>query len=241
MAGGSSDLAPLWGLPGPRVAKPSGPSSPMHHRQGTILEWDPVTLANLVDVGGTPVQNLTVWGVGEAATYRPGVKVGIACIDGSWAIIGRWVIPGTADAQDAITMLGQQTYVAIVAAAEDTTSTSFTDLLTVGPRVADVPARASGKALVTVSAHLAPADLLPGLAAMDFEITWDGGTFRSGSLETALTVAVTSTTGVLMGGSRTTLVSGLTPGELYTYTAKYRHATGAGADFQQRQLAVVNI
>lgn len=225
------------------VTTAAGAGQPMLYRQGTILTWNPVTLEHTIRIGGDDgptFSNLQVLGVAEAASIQAGSVVGIMCVGQMWAIIGRLVTPGSEEAQDAITLVGQQTYVSNIVTAESTGSTSFTDLATIGPTVSEVPARASGKAMVTVTAALAPADLLAGTAAMDFEVTWSGGTFRSPSAFTALIVS-SGTGSALLGASRSTFVTGLTPGVAYTYTAKYLAGAGNDADFEQRQIAVVNL
>lgn len=80
----SDDLAPLF-LPGTAPA--------VGYRQGVVVEWDGVTFANLVDVGGTEVANLPVLNSADAALIVPGDVVGILTYGSSWAILGRFTVP----------------------------------------------------------------------------------------------------------------------------------------------------
>lgn len=224
---------------------PAGPGRQMTYRQGIIREWNPITLENTVVVGGKELVNLPVLGVAEAASYGAGVVVGIVSIGENWAIVGQFVTPGTPAATDAITQLGQQLVSDLVVTEESTTTFgSFVDLTTIGPRVSLV-ASASGKAYVTVSCYQSPSSTsFMGTVGMDFEIASDGGTFRTPDVKTALLfgVSVFGTAGpsAVSGGSRTTRITGLTPGVVYTYTAKYITGQAAGGVFGQRMITVLN-
>lgn len=137
----------------------SGPSQNVKFRQGTIVTFDQNTLNNTISVGGATLTNLPILGVAEASTLTRGSSVGVLVVgDGDQAktmfIIGRSVVPGTDDAINAITQLGQNVVTDFVAATETTTSSSFVDLATIGPQVS-INIRASGKALVFLGCTMA--------------------------------------------------------------------------------------
>lgn len=135
-----------------------GPSMDMRYRQGTIVEFDPVTLANRVSVGGTVFSDLQLLGVGESQLLIPGAVVGIASITSesgaaSWAIMGRLVTPNTPDAVNATSLLNSFISTASVFLYESTDSNVETDLATVGPEVT-VNVRGTGRILVMCSATI---------------------------------------------------------------------------------------
>ncbi len=121
--------------------RPSRPSQDVRYRSGTIVSFDPNTLENVVNVGGTDLTDLPLLGVGEATLLTAGSVVGILVIGDenhgkTYAIIGRLVSPNTPAAEDAIGLLNSQIKAAVVATAESTTSTvNYVDLTTVGPSV----------------------------------------------------------------------------------------------------------
>ena len=111
---------------------------------------------------------------------------------------------------------------ATVAAVETTTSTSYTDLATVGPAVT-VTISATGKALVILTA-----DIGNSVSA--------AGTYMGTAVSGATTLAASDTTslsesiavvGPAIHISATYLFTGLTAGS-NTFTAKYRVSTGTG-------------
>jgi hypothetical protein len=220
-------------LTGLFTAKPDGPASPLMYRQGTILAWDPITLRNTVKVGRTLFTDLAVLGVAEAASFQPGTVVGIGTVDSTWAILGRFVIPGTADATDAITQVGQRARSAKVAPSESTSSGTFTDLATPGPQITDVRIPASGKALAIVSATIAHgANNFFGAVGVEAA----GPTTVTSQLIESLYIDGDDTP----GGSRAILFDTLTPGGVYTFTAKYI-ADGFDAFFSGRTLTVMTL
>lgn len=203
-----------------------GPAQPIHYRQGTILTFNPTTLENTVQVGKTTFQNLPVLGVAEAATYQPGTKIGIATVDNVWCIIGRFVIPGTPDATNAITLIGQRRRTAVITTQQSTSSASFVDLTTVGPTIADVLVPASGKIQVTLFANLGgPAN------SMSPRIT--GATTIEPSTQRSLAIAAAG-----FIGSAVLLYENLPIGGLVTFTMKYRSNGVDQADFSDRTLIV---
>lgn len=230
--GGSSQLASLF------TAAPSGGAQPMSYRQGKVEYWNPFTLENQVNVGGTPITNVPVLGVAEAASITVGSVVGLMIVGSTWAIIGRLVIPGTDEAEDAITRLGQQWVSEDVDAAETTTSSSYTDLGTVGPTV-EINVGASGKLLVGVSSRFAmDRDAAGGL--MSFAMTGTSSLSADDGRSLLLSVADGSGlySGASLSGTRLVLLEGLDPGPR-TITAKYRAVTslGVGCTFGFRNVS----
>ena len=219
----SDDLTDLF------TAGPSGPAQPMAYRQGIITEWNPVTLENTVLVGGATFSDLPVLGVAEAASYAPGVAVGIVTVGSTWAILGRFVIPNTADATDAITQVAQRSQTASVATAQDTTSSSYTDLATAGPSVTNFVVPASGKVNVTISALIAGLQPIP-FGAVGVEVS--GATSVSPSADKSLLVTSAS-----LNGSKVILLEGLTPGGVHTFMLKYR-SDGGQCFFSNRDIIV---
>jgi len=204
----------------------------MQYRQGTITEWDPGTAANKVLVGGTELANVPILNTSEALLLRPGSVVGLVVVGGTWAILGRLTIPGTADAASALSAI--RTAVAEVADTEDTTSASFGNLGTVGPTV-EVTVGPSGRLLVTVGAQLSSAGALFSGCLMGFALT--GANTVAAAVEDSLWFACSSES-FDMSASRAILLTGLNAG-VTTVQAKYRSAAGGEtASFGNRSLFV---
>jgi len=221
-----------------RRPRTEAPSQDIRYRQGTILDFNQVTLENVVDVGGTPMENLPLLGVADAATLTVGAVVGLVAVESSrgvtsYAIIGRYVTPGTAAATDAITALSSRIYTDTVAANEGTSSGTFTDLATAGPAVT-ATIGASGRALVILSASMA----MPAKGGvMGFEVSGESTLAASVTRALALSDSDPSyAVGAFM--SRLVEVSGLNPGA-NVFTAKYYQAFGSGnSEFQDRNITV---
>lgn len=222
----TDDLAPLF------TSQPDRPAQPMSYRQGIIQTWNPVTLENTVLVGRTALTNLPVLGVGEAASYAAGITVGLAVVESTWAIIGRFVIPATTDAQDAITQVGQRAFTSTVITNEATSSTSYTDLATVGPRVSDVRIPASGKAEVTISAQFAAA--VAPLTAGSVGVEVSGGASIAPSSHRSLFLIGNT---AALNATRVVQFEGLPPGSLCTFTLKYL-TNGSSHEFANRDITV---
>lgn len=225
-----NDLTDLFTTP------PQDTAVPIMYRQGTIQTWNPVTLENTVLVGRTLFTNLNVIGVSEVASYREGVTVGIISINSSWAIIGRFVIPATADAQDAITQVSQRTYTATVLTQEATASATFTDLATVGPTVTGVRIPASGKVEVTICAQMATtsgaAATLPGSVGVDVS---GSATIAPDTKQSLLCIAPNPAG---FQGSRAVLFTGLPAGGICNFKLMYRSNGATSVDFAFRDIIV---
>ena len=224
---------------------PVGQAQPILYRQGVILTFNPVTLQNTVRVDGTVLTDLPLLGVAEATSLVPGSVVGIQCVGSSWAIIGRFVTPNTADATSAITLVSQAIPSDFIVTQESTTSGAFVDLATVGPTVS-VNVKASGRLLLFLSATIS---IQPGA---NFPSAWGG--FMSVDVTGANTIAPTAINGSLgfifgdnalnqswvQSFTRMLVLTGLNPG-LTKFVAKYAVNLGGPPEtalFRNRGIAV---
>lgn len=143
----TDDLSTLF------LPPPAGPASPLDYRQGAIVAFNPITLQNTVNVGGTELTDLPLLGVGEATLLTAGSVVGLVSIGGpvkTLAIVGRLVYPDTDQARDAVALLSSNTKADTIGTQEPRSSTSYGDLATVGPQVT-VTVKHTGRLLVTIS------------------------------------------------------------------------------------------
>jgi len=242
---------PLDALTDILTAAPAGPAQPMSYRQGTIVEWNPLTAENKVNVGGTIVEDIPILNTTEALLLSPGAVVGLMIVGSTWAIIGRLIVPGTPDAASALNAV--LTDSADVFTLETTTSDTYTDLTTEGPTLPDVIVGASRRLLVLVSTEIR------GIALQGASIRSAGG-FMSFDLAGATTQAASDancaeafiryndspdTFGtdieLRISATRAVLLTGLNPGS-HSLTAKYRSAVaGVTATFFQRSLIAIVI
>lgn len=81
------DLAPLL-VPADRAE--------IGFRSGTVLEWDPVTGHNTVNVAGATLSDLPLLNVGELVSIRAGDVVGMLRVKSALFILGRVIVPGAA-------------------------------------------------------------------------------------------------------------------------------------------------
>jgi hypothetical protein len=70
------------------------PAAGEPYRQGEIVTFNPATGANSVRVGGAVFANLPVLVGGDTVNFEPGDAVVLLRFRGSWAILGRIVVPG---------------------------------------------------------------------------------------------------------------------------------------------------
>lgn len=144
--------------------------------EGIIREWNADTFRNTVEVRRAHLHDLGVASGLEALTYAPGDVViltrwkprsGRGSATYRIGMGGRVIVPGTGAAETAIafmrTSLGRSISAEVfadrigsdsVAAIESTSSTSYTDLSTVGPTVPDVDVTDTGKAIAFVSVEI---------------------------------------------------------------------------------------
>ncbi|WP_290055668.1 hypothetical protein [Amycolatopsis solani] len=222
-------------------AKPTG-GADLNHYQGEVISWDESSGLNAVLVNGAPISNMRVLQSGIGVTYQPGDAVMVEKRMSQWYILGKVAAPGAGAAN--------QIASALVAAAQSTASTSYTDLATVGPAVT-VYIGSSARCLVTVSATIS------SLAnAQTATQQWIGGN-ASFAVSGASAISPSSDfyvggenwyatqtvpVGFYLGGSRTTLLTaarGLVPG-FNTFTMKYAAlSANPGATFYDRNITVI--
>lgn len=155
---------------------------------------------------------------------------------------GLTVITGVSNVQAALAAVDEALAgpmsTATVATTQSTSSTTFTDLATVGPEVTHV-IPSTGSVKVTLTALLITPDVTFTDAAMSIALsganTAAAGTYpalRAGSRGLA--------TGVFMDASRAFLITGLTPGST-TFTCKYKMSTANAGNFSARNILVEDV
>lgn len=223
-------------------ARPKGGSFDVRYRQGVIVEWNPATLENIIEVSGEPLVNLPVLGVAEAASYVPGITVGLHLMDPgegraqTWAIVGRFVVPGTQDVTDALSALGSRIQSDTVLTSEAASGGgAFQDLATVGPTVT-VTVGASGKLLVIMSCVTGDDATGQNGGYMSFELS-GANTLGASSQRSANIIVLVTPDGDSVRATVTgqALLTGLNPG-ITVVQAKYTWGTAAGAVFSERVL-----
>lgn len=263
----SDDLTPLLTR--------RGGGGGVSYASGVIRSWNPTTFANVVEVRGTVFRNLPVLASTDALTYTTGDVVGLISHDptGSrgattWAIAGRWVIPGTGKAERALefmeTTLARRLALKVFGEAilEDTVDGSASigdqnsgnDWINLpgseGPTITDVEIGETGRAMVIMTARLSvethTTDAQIVGAFMSYEVS--GATSVVPNLARALelqhvaqTVGDDDTQVVAATMSRVHVASSLNAG-VHTFTAKYSAAnsgSGQRSTFSRRQLQVI--
>lgn len=235
MSFASDDLTPLFA--------PQQPPAGMGFRQGIIVEWNPLTAENTVDVGGTLMTNLTVFNTSEIKVLAPGDTVGVAVVGQNaktFGILGRMLIPGTADAAKIIdTMRGGSVVADFVEADAAFTGEQATpaDLPgSFGPQLT-VTVGSSGRLLVIGSAKI---DSSNGVNAQMFaQVNSVPVTFRHLMATSALIQA--DANDLTVGSAQVREYTGLTPGPV-TITAKYIAefaAPGVNTWFSARALVAI--
>lgn len=116
-----------------------------------------------------------------------------------------------------------------VVTSESTTSTTYTNLATVGPAVTNVEVGQSGRVLITLTSSLSHAS--GGICVMGYEFS--GAT--TGSASDSFALSGSSPAGLRM--SATYVQASLNPG-MHTFTAKYR-TNGGTATFAGRNIIVL--
>ena len=204
------------------------------YRQGVIVDWDSLTGANVVNVGGTNIENLDVLATSDSIMLAPGDRVLLLKFQSTLCILGRIAPAGTGS-------IGIRA--AANAASGFTASTSYTDLSSgVGPSLANVSISSSRRCMVIVS------------AAIYAEVDDDGAahfTVSGASTIAAPTGSSAFSEGAFLGtfsgggaieGSATrtfilTEANGLNAG-LNTFTMKYLSRNGGDAQFSDRVITV---
>lgn len=218
--------------------------------QGLILKWDPQTFSNTVRVRGSDLHDLPVSSGVEALTYQPG---DVVILDkwkpsgrrgtATYYVSGRVVTPGSGRAEETVSWMrgslarsisaqifADRVHSDSIATTESTTSTTFTDLATVGPTVSDVDVTASGKALVFLSSEMTS----PSSPNMSVEVS--GATSIAASDERVLAFGTIDQ----FGGTMTRMIplTGLNEGA-HEFQAKYSDPNGEESFWAYRNLAVI--
>ena len=138
------------------------------------------------------------------------------------------------DVEDALTAKLDSSGIAsaTVGTNQTTTSTSYTDLATVGP---SVTLTTGTKALVIISTYIQTA-----ASNRDSYASWDvSGASTVAASDTWAILVWGSNSGVQISASRAHLITGLTAGS-NTFTMKYRVSVGTGS-FSQRTITVLDL
>ena len=115
---------------------------------------------------------------------------------------------------------------------QTTTSTSYTDLATVGP---SVTLTTGTKALVIISTYIQNA-----VSNRDTYASWEvSGASTVAAADSWGMLVWANASGIQISASRVHLITGLTPGS-NTFTMKYRVSAGTGA-FSQRHITVLDM
>jgi hypothetical protein len=109
------------------VNQPGGLASSVDYVQGTIRSWTSTSGANVVELpGGTQLRNVKILNASVFTSFSVGDSVGLLLINNQYTIVGK--IKSAGNGLESV----QYNSVHVL---ESTTSTSFTDLATVGPSV----------------------------------------------------------------------------------------------------------
>lgn len=232
----SDDLATLF-QPAPR-----GAAQPMAYRQGIVIEFDPITLENVIRVDEVDLSNLPLLGIAEAVTLTPGDVVGLMVVSSprgasTLGIMGQFVSPGSPEAATAISVPSINTYSVTTAAFETTSSAIWGDLATVGPVVSNVRIGPSGRCLVFITSTIVQL-VTAGHGAMAYAIS---GATTVPTGDTPPELSCDGPVGHGQTATRLVLQEGLNAG-LHTFTAKYSASDfggGGSARFGGRNLTVM--
>lgn len=231
------DLGDLWD------PAPGGAGQNLTYRQGTIVSFNQISGQNTVRVGKATLTDLPLLGVAEAATLTAGATVGIQSIGRQMFIVGRIVRPNTAAYTDAVNRLSNSIVSAEITTSEDTTSTSYTDLATVGPTV-PITVKSSGKMLIIVSADIIAPDTgiaSGGLMTVEVKDTAGNVIYPAGTLPLLhfmYSDNAAHAVGDSIGATRLFLVN---PGGAdYIVRAKYAAESGGGlTSFANRNVTCI--
>lgn len=247
----NDDLVSLFANP------PDPPSQDVRFRQGTIVTFNQITLQNTVLVGGEVLTDLPLLGVGEATLLVSGAVVGIMVVGDAaktMFITGRIVTPNTPDAANAVALLNSQIFASTILTGETCSSTTYTDLATVGPQVV-VPVGPSGRILIVASAQIQWTTTAAANTNNDgrFDVEFAGANTRSPNEASDPLVGVVKDQIIIGGGgtnstARITTVTaqavfaGLNTGNT-TITMKYRDSQAGTnpCDFFRRTLTVFKL
>lgn len=248
-------MAELDDVAGLFLPPPAAPSQPVAYRQGVITSFDPATLSNAVDVGGTILTDLPLLGVGEATLLTVGSVVGLVVISSGgasqMAILGRLVLPNTPAATESIGLLNSLVFARTVPTLESRSADTYGDLTTPGPEVT-VTVRPSGRLLVLITSQVQFVETA-AVAQRGGEVTVElsgANTVTPTAANDVLQIAMNLGIGVVAPGASigfqgsytgSGVFEGLNPG-VTTVTMKYRSQyAGEQVDFLRRNLIAITL
>lgn len=241
----SDDLTPVLAPP---------PGKAVTYRQGTVVSWNQETAENSILVGDSLMTDLPALNTSEASLLVPGDVVGILVSGSSWAVLGRLIIPGTADAATSIKAITNRIVAAEDPAPGTRNSATYGDLgggAVVGPAVT-IKIGASGRALAFWCCEIGQTVPYMEKNTPHVGVEVSGATAVAANAQNALNFALqfpaSAFTGFALGSlwvqcASFHLFTGLNPGD-NTFTLKYRHdgqlPSGASGEvtFQAREIAV---
>lgn len=220
------DLAPLLHFI-PRFGGTVDRQGDLGFHQGVISAWNSITGENTINVAGGTVTNIPVMSTADSIMLAVGDVVGMLRFKSTYFILGRIGPPGAGAA------LGIRA--AKVTTSQTTTSTSYTDLATVGPQLTNVYIGSSRRCLVFIAAACAATN---DLAAFNVAVS-GASTIAPSSVEDGYIGG--GGTNVIQGGIATFLLLGAAEGlnaGLNTFTMKYKSVNGSTVAFLNRKMAV---
>lgn len=250
----TSDLTPLL---------QAAPTATMRYASGVIVSWDIGSFENVIEVRGSLLVNLPVLSGTDALTYKSGDVVSLIGADqqgtrgvASYAILGKFIVPGAGKAEEAIEWMTSELGRAIAAAVladrveSDTKSNQVTTPGTAtwqdgnfsgspdpGPTV-DIEISERGAAIIIANAFIQGQNGAVG--RMGFETS--GATTRDASWAKSADFSIQDAPPDHVGASVTgvTHFTDLAPG-LHKFEAKFWSLNGAGVGpaYSKRSLTVI--
>jgi hypothetical protein len=250
----TSDLTPLL---------QAAPTAQMRYASGKIVAWNPATFENIVEVRGTQLTNLPVLAGSDALTFKAGDVVALVGADQagargvtSYAVLGRFVLPGAGKGEAAVewmtTELGRAISAAVFAdrvypdlieaQGRLTTADTWSDITFAGspnpgPQVTAHITK-TGRALVIVSARIGVINFESGF--MNFRIDDDVNP-PIGSVDAFNSVTIGDGDGTNLASTGIGQVSGLSEGT-HTFKTCYRASNITnpnGVSFSDRSIVVM--
>lgn len=196
-------------------------------RQGIVTAWNSATGENTISVAGALLHNIPCIAIADSIMLTVGDPVVLLKVKSKWFISGRIAPPGGGAA------LGIRA--ASIQTAQNTTSTTYTNLATVGPTLTDVYIGSSRRCLVFFSASVnATTDIGSISVQVSGASTIAPATNRSAYLGSN---AGTQILGTPMTFLLFTAADGLNSG-LNTFQLKYLSSLGTSIQFGDRRIAV---
>lgn len=219
----------------------------MRHGTGTLLSFNPDTFDNSVEFRGVVLRNLPVLSGTDALSWRPGDVVALDRWDAtgrqgaaSYAIKGRYIVPGTGASERAVAFLrgelARQITLEVFGAAihaQGENVVSIVDSLAwgdpstgpAGPEITNIDIGATGRCLVFISVQFRNLFIdVDGSGEIQMSVEVSGATSRAAGAEGVLSQGRSfgSANFEPSGGvGRAFLVDGLNPGS-HTFATKFQ-------------------